>query len=211
VKRRSPSAGSLRPDLDAARYARACVAGGAAAVSVLTDPDHFDGSLDDLRDVAGGVGVPVLRKDFLLDELQLLEARAAGASAVLLIVRALDRDRLVALAQAARALHLDTLIEVHTHDELETAVAAAPAAVGVNSRDLATFTVDLRAARHVLADVPAAMVAVAESGVESRDDVERLAEAGADAVLVGTALALHTDPVAAVRALTGVPRRGRAS
>src|SRR5260370_40262692 len=146
VKRRSPSQGAIREDLDPIAHARAYVRGGAVAISVLTDEAHFGGSLDDLERVAGAVPVPVLRKDFILDELQIMEARAAGASAMLLIVRALAPDTLQALARAAAGWHLPTLIEVHSAAELEPALAAGPGAIGVNARDLATFAVDLRRA-----------------------------------------------------------------
>src|SRR5690348_17716544 len=139
VKRRSPSAGAIREDLRPVEHARAYAQGGAVAISVLTDGPHFGGSLDDLARVAAAVALPVLRKDFILDELQLYEARAAGASAVLLIVRALSTQRLDALARMARGQGLGVLIEVHSPGELEAALAAEPTAVGVNSRDLATF------------------------------------------------------------------------
>src|SRR5216117_2468863 len=207
VKRRSPSAGPIREDLDPVAHARAYVRGGAVAVSVLTDEAHFGGSLDDLERVAAAVPVPVLRKDFILDELQIMEARAAGASAILLIVRALAPDRLQALARAAAAWDLSTLIEVHSAAELEPALAAGPGAIGVNARDLATFAVDLRGAEAVIRDVPSTVVVVAESGIESRADVERVAAAGADFVLVGTSVARQRDPEHAVRALIGVQRQ----
>jgi indole-3-glycerol phosphate synthase len=210
VKRRSPSAGDLRPDLDAGARAQAYVAGGARAVSVLTDEAFFGGTIADLAAVARAVRVPVLRKDFIVDELQLLEARAAGASAVLLIVRALDASRLQDLARAARGLGLETLVEAHTESELEAALAVDPSVVGVNSRDLDTFVVDLAVGERLLGLVPAGVPAVAESGVRSAADVERLARAGADAVLVGGALSVAGDPAAAVRGLASVPRRGRA-
>jgi indole-3-glycerol phosphate synthase len=209
VKRRSPSAGPIREDLDPVRHAEAYQRGGAVAISVLTDEPHFGGSLEDLTRVAGAVSLPVVRKDFILDELQLLEARAAGASAVLLIVRALAPDRLQALARAAREQQLGILVEVHSAGELDQALAVSPLAVGVNSRDLATFAVDLHLAERLVARVPAGVAAVAESGIETRADVERMAAAGADLVLVGTAVARTGDPAAAVRALTGVPRQGR--
>ena len=209
VKRRSPSQGTIRADLDPVAHARAYVRGGAVAVSVLTDEAHFGGSLDDLARVAAAVTAPVLRKDFILDELQILEARAAGASAVLLIVRVLSRERLNALAAAARAWGLATLVEVHAAGELEPALAAGAAAIGVNARDLASFVVDFRGAEAVMARVPASVPAVAESGIETRQDVERLAAAGADFVLVGTSLARRSDPEEAVRALTQVRRIGR--
>ncbi len=209
VKRRSPSAGTIRADLDPVAHAQGYARGGAAAISVLTDELHFGGSLDDLARVAGAVQVPVLRKDFILDELQLLEARAAGASGVLLIVRALAPDRLRALAGAALGQGLGILVEVHSAAELELALGVGPTAVGVNSRDLATFTVDLERAEGLVAQVPASVPAIAESGIETRADVERLAAAGADLVLVGTSVARTSDPEAAVRALTGVRRQGR--
>jgi indole-3-glycerol phosphate synthase len=209
VKRRSPSAGAIREDLDPVAHARAYVRGGAVAVSVLTDEKHFGGAVEDLGRVARAVPVPALRKDFILDVLQLLEARAAGASGVLLIVRALDSDRLRTLAREARGLGLGTLIEVHSEPELESALTAEPTAVGVNSRDLDTFVVDLRVADNVLPLVPAGVPAVGESGVETVADVERLAACGADLVLVGTSVARAADPEGAVRALCGVPRQGR--
>jgi indole-3-glycerol phosphate synthase len=179
------------------------------AVSVLTDEAHFGGSVDDLSLVAKAVPLPALRKDFILDETQILEARAAGASAVLLIVRALAPDRLRALAAAAASHGLGTLVEVHTAAELEAALAVHPTAVGVNARDLTTFSVDLRGAERIIAGIPADIPVVAESGIEGRGDVERLAAAGADLVLVGTSLARHSDPETAVRALVGVKRISR--
>ena len=209
VKRRSPSAGAIREDLDPVAHARAYEQGGATAISVLTDERHFGGTLDELSRVARCVSVPVLRKDFILDELQLYETRAAGASAALLIVRALAPERLRALAGAARELALGVLVEVHSEAELDLALAVEPAAVGVNSRDLGTFAVDLALAERLLARVPAGVPAVAESGIETRADVERMAAAGADLVLVGTSVARSGDPAEAVRALTGVRRQGR--
>jgi len=209
VKRRSPSQGAIRTDLDPVEHARAYVRGGAAAVSVLTDEAHFGGSLEDLERVAAAVSVPVLRKDFILDELQIVEARAAGASAVLLIVRALPPDRVQALARAAGAWGLQTLIEVHAIEELDSALAAEPDAIGVNARDLATFAVDLRLAEAVIRQVPRQVTVVAESGIETRADVERVAAAGADFVLVGTSVARQREPEKAVRALVGVQRSPR--
>ncbi len=209
IKRRSPSQGAIRADLDPVAHAQAYARGGAVAVSVLTDEAHFGGSLDDLSQVAKAVPLPAIRKDFILDETQILEARAAGASAVLLIVRALTADRLRALAAAAVSHGLGTLVEVHTAAELDAALAVMPTAVGVNARDLTTFSVDLRGAERIIAGIPADIPVVAESGIEGRGDVERLAAAGADLVLVGTSLARHSDPEAAVRALVGVNRIAR--
>ena len=211
VKRRSPSEGDLRPDLDPVGRARAYVAGGARAISVLTDEPFFGGSLADLAAVAAAVRVPVLRKDFIVDELQVLEARGAGASAVLLIVRALDPGQLQDLAAAAREVGLETVIEAHAEAEVERALSAGATVVGLNSRDLDTFAVDLAVAERLLAQLPPAVPALAESGVQGLGDVERLAQAGADAVLVGTSLSRAADGEAAVRALAAVPRRGRAA
>jgi len=207
VKRRSPSAGDIAPDLDPATHARGYAAGGARALSVLTDAAHFGGSLDDLRAVREAVELPVLRKDFIIDPVQLFEARAAGASAVLLIVRAVPDETLSELAALARELGLACLVEVHAAAELSRAVAVRPDCIGVNARDLDTFAVDRDAARAVLRQVPASILAVAESGITTRQDVTRVATDGADAILVGTALAGAPDPAAAVRRLVGVPRR----
>jgi indole-3-glycerol phosphate synthase len=207
VKRRSPSEGAIAPALDAGRLARDYADGGAAAISVLTNGPYFGGSLEDLAAVRRAVDRPVLRKDFLLDPVQVLESRAAGASAILLIVRVLEPAALRALAELAGDLGLARLVEIHTRPELERAVAVAPEAIGVNSRDLDTLQVDPDAAGPLLGEVPDGILAVAESGIAIRADVVRMAAFGADAVLVGTALARATDPVAAVAALAGVPRR----
>jgi indole-3-glycerol phosphate synthase len=211
VKRRSPSAGPIALELDPVRHAAAYERGGAVAISVLTEPPHFGGSLADLEQVARAVRVPVLRKDFVVDELQLLESRGAGASAVLLIVRALPGPELGRLARAARGLGLGVLVEAHTESELDRALAAEPTALGINSRDLATFTLDLAAAERLVGRVPPEVPVVAESGIEDRAAVERFARAGADLVLVGTAAARAADPAATVRALCGVGRQRRRS
>jgi indole-3-glycerol phosphate synthase len=209
VKRRSPSAGVIRDDLDPAERAALYAERGAAAISVLTDGPFFGGSVEDLRSAAARVRVPVLRKDFILDELQILEARAAGAAAVLLIVRALPRERLAALLGAAAAQGLGALVEVHTESELETALEAGARVIGVNSRDLDTFRIDTDAAWRLLRRVPANRVAVAESGMASEDDVIAAAEHGADAVLIGTALSAARDAGSVLDRLSGVPRHGR--
>lgn len=210
VKRRSPSAGAIQEHLNPPLHAAAYAAGGAAAISVLTDAPYFGGSLADLEAVVDAVGIPVLRKDFILDELQLVEARGAGASAVLLIVRALEAGQLRALARAAHGMGLGTLVEVHTAVELEVALSAEPTAIGVNSRDLATFRVDPVAALRLIERVPGAVPAVAESGIAGHADVARAGAAGADAVLVGTVLSRAADPAALVRTLVGVRRQPRA-
>jgi indole-3-glycerol phosphate synthase len=209
VKRRSPSAGVIRDDLDPRERAVLYARHGAAAISVLTDRPHFGGSVDDLRAAASAVAVPLLRKDFILDELQVVEARAAGAAGVLLIVRALAPERLAALLACARGAGLDALVEVHTAPELDRALEAGAGIVGVNSRDLDTFRIDVGAAWELLARVPPDRLAVAESGMASPDDVARAAAAGADAVLVGTALSAATDPAGLLGRFTGVPRHGR--
>ena len=179
------------------------------ALSVLTDERHFGGSLEDLERVVQAVPVPALLKDFVLDEVQLLQARAVGASAVLLIARILEPAQLAALSRAARNMELGVLVEVHSPPELGGALAAQPTAVGVNSRDLDTFAVNLGLLESLLPLVPRDVPAVAESGIETRADVTRMAAAGADLVLVGTSVARAADPAAAVRALCGVPRVGR--
>ena len=209
VKRRSPSQGAIREDLDPVVHAAAYERGGAAAVSVLTDEAHFGGSLEDLRRVAAAVGVPALRKDFVIDSVQIPEARAAGASAVLLIARIVSAQELRALAAIVREWDMVPLIEVHAERELDAALAAGPGLLGVNARDLDTFAVDLAAAEKLIRRVPAGIAVVGESGVETRDDVERLAGAGADFVLVGTSVARQDDPEAAVRKLVGVKRKAR--
>ncbi len=211
VKRRSPSQGAIREDLDPIAHAIAYARGGAVAVSVLTDEAHFGGSIDDLKGVAAAVAVPALRKDFIIDAVQIHEARVAGASAVLLIVRVLRREQLLTLAREVRAFGMVSLIEVHAEAELDAALAAGPAVLGINARDLDTFAVDPRAAEALIARVPADVSVVGESGVETRADVERFAAAGADFVLVGTSVARTADPESAVRALTGVRRVGRKS
>jgi indole-3-glycerol phosphate synthase len=209
VKRRSPSAGSIREDLDPADRAALYAAHGAAAISILTDTPYFGGSVQDLRAAAERCALPLLRKDFIIDEVQILEARAAGASAVLLIVRILTGQRLEQLLRCAEVLGLDALVEVHTRVELATALDAGATVIGVNSRDLDTFAVDVDAAWKLLAEVPIDRIAVAESGLVERQDVARAAEAGADAVLIGTALSAAESPAALLCELSMVPRHGR--
>jgi indole-3-glycerol phosphate synthase len=209
VKRRSPSAGVIRDDLDPAERAALYAERGAAAISVLTDGPFFGGSVSDLRSAAAKVAVPVLRKDFILDELQIVEARAAGAAAVLLIVRALGRERLETLLAAAARQELDALVEVHTAAEVDVALEAGARIVGVNSRDLDSFRIDTGAAWRLLRQLPREVVAVAESGMADWADVARARDHGADAVLIGTALSAAADPADLLDQLTGVPRHGR--
>jgi indole-3-glycerol phosphate synthase len=211
VKRRSPSRGDINVDLSPAQQAADYHAGGAAAISVLTEPQHFGGSGDDLIAVRSAARIPVLKKDFHIDPVQLLEARALGASAVLLIARALDPGALVDLVTEAAALGLEALIEVRAEAELERALSTHAPVIGVNARDLETLSMDLAVTERLLPLIPYGRVAIAESGVTSRADVERAASCGADAVLVGSAVSAAADAAAAVRALTGVVRGSRAA
>ncbi len=203
MKRASPSKGPIRPDATVAEVVAAYQRAGARAVSVLTEPEWFKGSLDDLAAARAACDLPLLRKDFVVDEYQLLEARAAGADAVLLIVAALDERRLSELIGAASDLGMDSLVEVHDEEEVETAVEAGAEVIGVNNRDLHSLEVDLDTTFRLLSDVPAGTVVVAESGISRREDVERLETAGVDAILVGEALMTSADPVRAVRELLG--------
>lgn len=205
VKRASPSQGDLAPHLDASEQARAYTTAGVAAISVLTEPMRFRGSLDDLVAVSR-LGTPTLRKDFTVDVHQVLQARLAGASAVLLIVAALSDDELAELATAAAAVDIDCLVEVHDAAELARALAIEPTVVGVNARDLRTFEVDRDAFARLRPEIPDDVVAVAESGIRGPDGVTRAAAEGADAVLVGESLVTASDPRAAAAALV---REGR--
>jgi len=209
VKRRSPSQGTIRAELDPASHAASYAAAGASAISVLTDRPYFGGSLEDLRAVAMRVRLPLLRKDFILDELQVAEARAAGAAAVLLIVKALTPERLKALVAAARDWELGTLVEVHDQGELDLALGIGATVIGVNSRNLDTFEIDVPAAWALIRGIPGGVVVVAESGMATEADVRRAAAAGADAVLIGSALSAADDPTALARAFASVPRVGR--
>lgn len=201
VKRRSPSRGDLAPDLDPVARATAYAKGGASAISVLTEPDFFAGSPADLTAVAAVTGIPVVRKDFILDPVQIWEARAIGASAVLLIVAALDDDALRRLLDVANEAGLDALVEVHDEEEAKRALNTRAQVVGVNNRDLTDFTVDLATAERIAPLVAEAAVTVAESGIFTGVDAKRMAEAGYDAVLVGEALVKSDDPAALVHEL----------
>jgi indole-3-glycerol phosphate synthase len=203
VKRSSPSAGAIAPEASPTSLARAYERGGAAAISVLTEPDHFGGTLDDLREVRASVAVPVLRKDFLSDPLHLWEARAAGADAVLLIVAALGQTELVTLLDLAETLGLSTLVEAHTAADVERAVRAGARIVGINARDLSTLEVDPFVLKELRPLIPDSAVVVAESGISSRADVEMCEALAVDAILVGEALMRAADPVAKIRELKG--------
>ena len=202
VKRASPSAGQIA-EVDPAAQARAYESAGAAAVSVLTEPRHFDGSLADLRAVHMETSVPVLRKDFLVHPAQLMEARVEGADAVLLIAATLSAGELTAMIAVAEDLGLGTLVEVHSEDDLDKVLATDAKVVGVNARDLETLEVDLDRALGLLARVPEGRIAVAESGIAEREQVELAVAAGAHAVLVGEALMRAEDPGAKLRELRG--------
>ena len=206
IKRRSPSAGPIRPDLSVVEVARAYEAAGAGGLSVLTDREYFGGTLADLEAARAAVSLPALRKDFVVDELQLWEARAAGADAVLLIVRILDDARLRDFYQQASGLAMGVLVEVHDGRELERALAAGVAIVGVNNRDLATFSTELDVVLELAPRVPADKLLVAESGIRTPADVDRLAAAGVDAILVGESLMRSADVGAAAAALAARPR-----
>jgi indole-3-glycerol phosphate synthase len=202
LKRASPSAGAIA-EADAARLAAQYQAGGAAALSVLTERAHFGGSLDDLVAARAATELPILRKDFIIDASQIAEARAAGADAVLLIAAALDRRELTDLVSAAGELGLGSLVETHSAAEIDLALEVGARIVGVNARDLETLEVNLGRAVRLLGTVPPGVVRVLESGVSTRDDVLRAAAGGADAVLVGEALMRAADPAAKLRELLG--------
>ena len=201
VKRRSPSKGDLAADLDPAATATAYEAGGAAALSVLTDEGFFGGSAADLQAARAAVALPVLRKDFTVDPRDVGDARAMGADAVLLIVAALDDRELADFHDLARELGLDVLVEVHDEAELERALAVGADLVGVNQRDLFTFAVDHARAARVGAAMPDGVLRVAESGIRGPDDAAALAAAGFDAVLVGESVVTAGDPAASVAGL----------
>jgi len=208
LKRRSPSKGVLNSALNAGQsllFER----GGAAAISVLTEPEFFGGTIDDLIAVRSTVSLPLLKKDFHIDASQLVEARTAQASAVLLIARALPPDDLPKLMIAAKHLELETMVEVRDERELERALEAGAEIIGVNSRNLETLEVDDRVPKRLVPLIPPHLIAVWESGIESVEDVQRAAERGADAVLVGSALSRSSDPAELVSSMSKVPRASR--
>jgi indole-3-glycerol phosphate synthase len=209
VKRRSPSKGWINAEISAPEQAKAYERGGAAAISVLTEPAHFGGSNEDLVAVRAAVSIPVIKKDFHVDPIQLLEAKAIGASAALLIVRALSPADLPRMTDFAREIGLDVLVEIRDHDELQRAIDAGASLIGVNNRNLETLVIDPATAELLLSAIPAGAIAVAESGVQATADVERYARVGADAVLVGSAVSAAPDPAVAVEALASVQRIGR--
>lgn len=205
-KRRSPSKGVLRPEYEPAIIAAGYAAAGAAAISVLTEPTFFDGSLDHLRAVRAAVPIPILRKDFVVSEYQVLEAKAAGADAILLIVAALLPEELRSLAAYATRWGLDALVEVHNAEELSIAIDAGAGVIGVNNRNLRTLTVDVAASETLIARIPKDVVAVSESGLRTSDDLLKLRQLGYRAFLIGERFMTALDPGAALGdLLAGVP------
>jgi indole-3-glycerol phosphate synthase len=203
IKRASPSAGDIAPGARPADLARAYEAGGASAISVLTEPHHFRGSLDDLREARSACELPVIRKDFLCDPLHLWEARAAGADAVLLIVAALTQTELVSLADLASDLGMTALVEAHSGSEVDRAVLAGARLIGINTRNLSTLEVDPAMVGKLRPLVPDGILVVGESGVATREDVLDMEAAGVDAILVGEAVMRAPDPAAKIRELLG--------
>lgn len=206
VKRASPSRGAIRPDLDAGSQAAAFEAGGARAISVLTEPDRFGGSLADIERVRAASKLPVLKKDFHTRPEHFLEARALGAAAALLIVRAVPPSVMRECLAASLAVGLEVLVEVHRESELELAAASGASIIGINARNLETLQMDHTAHDRLLPLIPEGVISVAESGMATRDDVQRAADRGADAVLIGSSLSESLDVAALLRALSSVKR-----
>jgi len=208
-KRRSPSAGVIREGATVTAIVQAYERGCAAALSILTEPFHFGGSLDDLGEALAATDLPILRKDFIVDPYQLYESAAAGADAILLIVAALDPDHLYELLREARDLDLDALVEVHDERELDIALDVEADVLGLNNRDLSDFSVDIERTYELLSDVPAGKTVVAESGYSSREQIDELERVGVDAVLIGETLMRAPDVEDAVMELTGGTDRDR--
>jgi indole-3-glycerol phosphate synthase len=203
-KRRSPSAGEIRAGSTVTEIVEAYERGGASALSILTEPEFFGGSLRDLEEARAAARLPILRKDFIVDPYQVYESAVAGADAILLIVAAIDQDDLRRLYAEATSLDLDVLVEVHEAPELECALEVLDAdVIGINNRDLGDFSVDVERTFELLADVPAGKTVVSESGFHAREQLDELERVGVDAVLVGESLMRSPDPEAACRALTG--------
>ena len=209
VKRASPSQGSFRPDLYVTALVRSYARGGAAAISVLTEPNFFQGGLDDLSTARRAVGLPLLCKDFILDSYQVYEARAFGADAVLLIAAILSASELTVLLEAARSLGMAALVEVHNEPEVKKALAAGANLIGINNRNLADFSIDLGTTVKLYPLIPSDMVVVSESGIHSHEDILSLQQAGANAVLIGEALVTSPDPSAKIQELLGGRVEGR--
>ncbi len=194
MKRASPSRGVLRREYRPRELAQGYQAGGAAALSVLTEEDYFHGSLTDLIDARDAVGLPVLRKDFILEAYQVYESAAAGADALLLIVGALADDELREMIELARSLRIAALVEVHTEDELSRALAAGARIIGVNNRNLKSLEVDIETSFRLRAKIPSDCISVSESGIKTPEDLRRLADAGFNAALIGESLMVNDDP-----------------
>lgn len=203
IKKASPSKGVLSQDFNPGLQAKQYAAGGAAALSVLTDKQFFQGSLSDLKTARATVFLPVLRKDFTIDEVDILEAAANGADAILLIAAILSRDELLQLRELAARFEIASLVEVHDEEELDKALESGADIIGVNNRNLRTFEVSVETSERLAARMPASMLKVAESGIHSRADVERLMASGFRAFLVGEHLMKSNDPTAALKALIG--------
>lgn len=211
IKRCSPGAGPIRPDLDPLRLARSYESHGASAISVLTDSEYFGGSLEDLRVVRSLVDVPILRKDFIVDESQIYESRTAGADAILLIVSILDNDRIRSFRELAEDLGMSALVEAHSRTEVERALASEARLLGVNNRDLRTFETRIDVTLDLAAQIPADVVLISESGILTAEDVSALGRTGVDAVLVGESLLRQQNPGKGISNLLGYMRgpRGR--
>ena len=209
VKRKSPSKGVINAEISAVDQARAYAAGGAAAISVLTEGLHFGGSVDDLAAVAAAVDIPAVKKDFHIQPIQLVEARAHGATAALLIARALGPGRLEEMVEAAKSLALETIVEIRDEEELRRALDAGATVVGINNRDLETLIIDPSTSERLLPLIPPSVIAIAESGMSERKHVERVAALGADAVLIGSSLSAAANPGEMVRQFASVPRVAR--
>ena len=203
LKKSSPSRGVIREQFEPAKLAAELAEAGAAALSVLTEEDFFDGSLTNLKEARAAVEIPVLRKDFIFDPWQIWEARAAGADSFLLITAVLEQDLLQELLELGRQLGMEPLVEIHTREELARALGAGARIVGVNARDLTTFNVNHDLALELADEIPDSCVAVAESGIHSHEDVERLSGAGFDAFLIGEQLMKHAQPGEELRRLLG--------
>lgn len=203
VKKASPSKGVIREDFDPLEIARIYEDSGAACISVLTDRRFFQGSLDYISLIRPAVAIPLLRKDFIIDAYQIFEARARGADAVLLIAACLEKSQLEDYMGIAGELALDVLVEAHTYKELDRALLAGAEIIGINNRDLSTFTVDIGTTLSLINDIPDDRIVVSESGIRSRDDVLRLQQAGVDAILVGESLMRERDIGKKVRELLG--------
>jgi indole-3-glycerol phosphate synthase len=205
IKRRSPSKGQLADSIDVAAFARTYDQAGVAGISVLTDEKYFSGSIEDLRRVRAATSLPILRKDFIVDTSQVYESRLIGADAILLIVAALDDATLSDLYELARRIGLEILVEVHTADEIERALEINAEIIGINNRDLSTFVVNLATTEHLRPLIPPGKICIAESGIHSHADMQRVMSAGVDAVLIGESLMTARDPARQIHELLGRP------